>query len=60
VTIASLLFPTTDAGVGVQAVIVVLLTLSGLWLVRRSKDGLLFVAGLFVMTAALFALRTLH
>lgn len=57
---ASLLFPTTDAGVGVQVVVLVLLTLVGLWFVRRSKDGVLFVLGLFVMTAALFALRTLH
>ncbi len=57
---ASVLLPSTDAAVGFQAVIVVLLTVAGLWLVRRSKDGVLFVLGLFVMTVALFGVRSLH
>lgn len=58
--LASILFPSTDAAVGVQAIIVVLLTVAGLWFTRRSKEGVTFVVGLFVMTIALFGLRMLH
>ncbi len=57
---ASVLFPSTDAGVGFQVIIVVLLTVVGLWLARRSKDGVLFVLGLSLMTFAFFGLRALH
>ena len=55
-----MLFPSTDAGVGLQAIVVVLVTVVGLWLARRSTDGMMFLLGLFVMTAAVFGLRTLH
>jgi F0F1-type ATP synthase beta subunit len=56
----SMLFPTTDAAVMAQAVAVVLLTIAAVWRFRRNKDVLLFVIGLFMVTAAFFGVRALH
>ena len=57
---ASMLSPATDAGVGFQAITVVILTVAMLRLARRSKDMVMFILGLFVVTVALFGLRSLH
>lgn len=55
-----LLLPRTDAGVLAQLVGAVLL-FGGLALaVRRNRDLLVFVGGLATITAAWFALRTVH
>lgn len=55
-----LLLPRTDAGVAVQAVIA-LAVFAGLgYAVRKNRDYRIFVAGLAVMTAALFGVRMIH
>jgi len=55
-----ILFPRTDAGVLAQIVVLVVVTVIGIWASRRSKDQVMFVVGLFMITAAFFAVRTLH
>lgn len=55
-----LLFPRTDAGVVGQGVIVGLLFVLGYLRVRHDRDVRLFVVGLAVLTAGLFALRSAH
>lgn len=57
---ASVLFPTTDAGVVAQAAAIVLVAALGLWLARASTDASWFIAGLLVMSLALLGLRALH
>ncbi|MGI8757177.1 MAG: hypothetical protein ACR2MB_15255 [Acidimicrobiales bacterium] len=55
-----ILFPRTDAGVLAQIVVLVVVTVIGIWASRRSKDQVMFVVGLFMITAASFAVRALH
>jgi hypothetical protein len=55
-----LLLPTTDAGVVVQAAIAVVMLIVALAVVRRDRALRIFVTGIGVMTAAWFALRTVH
>ena len=55
-----LLLPRTDGGVLVQVVVAVVLFTGLGFAVRRNRDLLVFVAGLATITAAWFALRTLH
>ncbi len=55
-----LLLPRTDGGVLVQVVVAVV-SFAGLgFAVRRNRDLLVFVSGLATITAAWFALRTVH
>ena len=55
-----LLLPRTDAGVGAQALLAVVVFGLALWATRRNRDAMVFVAGLATFTAGLMALRTLH
>lgn len=56
-----LVLPRTDAGVLVQAVIAVGVLGMLAWRTRGARQEVrLFVAGLAVLTVALFGLRTLH
>lgn len=55
-----LLLPRTDAGAGAQAIVALLLFVVGLVAVRRNPDLRVFVLGLGTITAAWFALRTVH
>jgi len=54
------LLPRTDAGVGWQAAIAVVVFAVALYVVRRDREYRLLVVGLAVLTGAWFALRTLH
>ncbi len=54
------LFPATDAGVLAQMVALFVIAIVLLWLVRKTKDLVWFVAGLTVLLAGLMALRTVH
>lgn len=54
------LLPATDGGVAVQAALAALILSAALVLVRRDPEMRLLVVGLMTLTAALFALRTLH
>lgn len=59
-TVVDFLLPRTDAGVLAQMIGAFLL-FGGLALaVRRNRDLFVFVAGLATVTAAWFALRTVH
>ena len=53
-------FPATDAGVLTQVIALVVLAVIVLWVVRKVKDLVWFVAGLTVLLAGLIALRTVH
>lgn len=55
-----LLLPRTDAGALAQAIGAGVLYATAAVGVRRNRDLLVFVAGLASITAAWFALRTLH
>ncbi len=55
-----LLLPRTDAGALAQAIGAVVVFGSVAIVVRRNQDLLVFVAGLAFVTAAWFALRTVH
>lgn len=55
-----ILLPRTDAGVLAQVVVLVVVAVIGIWVSWRSKDQVLFVVGLFMITAAFIAVRTLH
>jgi hypothetical protein len=55
-----LLLPRTDAGVLVQVVVAVVFYTALGFAVRRNRDLLVFVSGLATITAAWFALRTVH
>jgi hypothetical protein len=55
-----LLLPRTDAGVLVQVVVAVVFYAALGIAVRRNRDLLVFVSGLATITAAWFALRTVH
>lgn len=54
------LLPRTDAGVLAQVIGAVVLFAGLAIAVRRNRDLLVFVAGLTTITAAWFALRTVH
>lgn len=56
----SLLLPTTDAGVAVQVVALVLATGVALWAVRRHREAVLLVVGIATFLAGLMALRAVH
>ncbi len=58
--VLDILLPRTDAGVLVQVIVASLLFGNALWLVRRNRDLVIFVAGLATLTAGLMGLRTLH
>ncbi|MDE0804273.1 MAG: hypothetical protein OSA99_13245 [Acidimicrobiales bacterium] len=55
-----LLLPRTDAGAAVQAAVAFVVFVGALLAVRRNPDLRLFVYGLGTITAAWFALRTVH
>ncbi len=55
-----LLLPRTDAGVLVQAVVALIIFVVALYAVRRDPDLRTFVIGMGTITAAWFALRTVH
>jgi hypothetical protein len=55
-----LLLPRTDAGVAVQGLVAIVIFAVALVAVRRRPDLRQFVIGLATMTAAIFALRTIH
>lgn len=55
-----LFLPKTDAGVLAQAVGAAVLFAAAAIVVRRNRELLVFVAGLASITAAWFALRTVH
>ena len=55
-----LLLPRTDAGAGVQAAVAFALFVLALVAVRRNPDLRMFVLGVGTITAAWFALRTVH
>jgi hypothetical protein len=55
-----LLLPRTDAGVAAQAAVVFPALLVGLVALRRDPQLRTFIAGLLVLTVALFGLRALH
>lgn len=55
-----LFLPRTDAGAGVQAIVALVLFVVALAAVRRNPDLRVFVLGLGTITAAWFALRTVH
>lgn len=55
-----LLLPRTDAGALAQTVGAVVVYCALAVAVRRNRDLLWFVAGLATITAAWFALRTVH
>ncbi|MGI8937097.1 MAG: hypothetical protein ACR2JF_02565 [Iamia sp.] len=58
--IRDLLLPRTDAGVLAQVVGLVVVGVLAAVLVRRSREGLLFVSGVVLLTAGFFGLRMLH
>lgn len=55
-----LLLPSTDRVVGVEAIVVALVLGVASYRVRRQPELRLFVAGLWVASAAFFGLRALH
>jgi len=55
-----LLFPRTDAGVLVQALVVFPVLLGVLFLVRRDREVRLFVLGLTTLALAWFGIRAVH
>lgn len=55
-----LIWPTTDAGVLVQLVVLVVLVGVGLWRTWRFPELRLFVLGLGVFVLGLMALRASH
>lgn len=55
-----LLLPRTDAGVGVQVVVVAVLGVTALVLTRRNRDLRTFVLGCVIFTYAFFGLRAVH
>lgn len=59
-TVVDLLLPRTDAGVLAQVIGAVVVLGALAFVVRRNRDLLVFVAGLTTITAAWFALRTVH
>jgi hypothetical protein len=58
--VGELLLPRTDAGAGVQAVVVLVAVVVALVAVRRNRELVWFVAGLAVLVGAGMALRTVH
>ncbi len=52
--------PRTDAGVTGQWILLAVVAPPLIWWSRRDRDVLLFVSGVVVMVAALFALRAVH
>lgn len=54
------LLPRTDGGALAQAIGAAVFYGASAAAVRRNRDLLLFVTGLAVITAAFFALRTVH
>jgi hypothetical protein len=58
--VIDLLLPSTDAGVLVQVVLVTLIFAVLMWLARRNRELRIFVAGGWIMTYALMALRAVH
>lgn len=57
---SDLLLPRTDAGVAVQVAAAAAVYLGALLATRRSPEFRQLIIGLATMTAAFFALRTLH
>jgi hypothetical protein len=58
--VIDLLLPSTDAGVFVQLVVVTLVFAVLMWATRRSREMRIFVAGGWIMTYGLMALRAVH
>lgn len=58
--IDDIVFPATDGGVLAQVIVLAVVAVVLLWLVRKVKDLVWFVAGLTVLVAGLMALRTVH
>lgn len=55
-----LLLPRTDAGVAVQALVAALVFGAAGFAVRHDRDLRVLVAGLAVITAAWFGIRSVH
>jgi len=60
VSVGELLLPRTDAGVAVQILGGAAAWVGAMWLVRRRREGRIFVVGVGVLVAALAALRVVH
>jgi hypothetical protein len=58
--VSDLLLPRTDAGVAAQVIGAAAVYLIALVVVRRSPGLRRFIMGLATLTAAFYALRTLH
>jgi len=58
--VTNLLLPHTDAGVLAQLVAATLVFATLMWIVRRRREYRVFVAGGWIMTYALMALRAVH
>lgn len=55
-----LLLPRTDAGAAVQAAVALVIFVPAVIAVRRHRELRIFVIGVGTITAAWFALRTVH
>ncbi|MFP3883211.1 MAG: hypothetical protein ACLFRT_15285 [Actinomycetota bacterium] len=55
-----LVLPATDAGVAVQAAIVLVLGTGAVFATRRRREWMLVAVGLTLVTLGFFGLRALH
>lgn len=58
--VSELLLPRTDAGAGMQALIVIVLTITMMLLVRREHSLVLLTLGVGMVVLGAMGLRTLH
>jgi len=58
--VIDLLLPGTDAGVFAQLAVVTVIFAALMWPARRNREMRVFVAGGWIMTYALMALRAVH
>jgi intracellular septation protein A len=54
------IFPSTDAGVAVQLILVTLVFATAVWLMRRRPEVRTLIIGLWVLTYGAAGLRALH
>lgn len=57
---SDLVLPATDAGVAVQAVIVLVLGAGAVFAIRRRREWMLVAIGLTLLVFGFFGLRALH
>lgn len=55
-----LVLPTTDAGVAVQTVVVLILGAGAVFVTRRRREWMLVAIGLTMVILGFFGLRALH